>query len=806
MRKLLPFHLLFAMLLLGTSLFGQAEITGTVVDQAGAGIAFSNALLVNDADSSLVRGVITDENGKFLFEKIPTGSYLVQANMIGFNITYSELLNIDAQGSTELEPIVLSSGVNLEGVDIISRKPLYEQKIDRLVVNVENSIVSAGATALEVLERSPGVSVNRQQGLISLAGKEGVVVMINEKISYMPVSGLIAFLNGINADNITSIELITTPPAKFDAQGNAGYINIVLKDNPNQGMNGSYTLSGGYGKGAVVNNSLNFNVRDGAFNLFGGYSFSLNTQEQYFTFDRMLFKENFIEQSFTRTDREPRTRVHNYRLGADIQISPKTILGAMVSGYDNKWTMDAENVNSVFNDGQLAERVTLSNVERNQWENIGGNLNLTHSLGEEHSLNFDLDYLYYYDENPTDYVNRFFDANNTFVKEELTNSDKTTPINIYVAKMDYSKRFSPNFKLGLGVKGTWSSFENDVSVQTTLGNQTTIDPFLTNNSQLEEQILAVYSSADLKLGPKTNAQLGLRYEHTDSKLDTDKEGRVVDRQFGKIFPSVFINHTINDDQSLNLSYSKRVSRPTFNDMAPFVIFIDPTSFFSGNPALQPSFTDAYKLSYRYKTLNLSLDYSFQDSTIANFQNLYDPIENRLIGFSSNLDDTRTLSFTVALPTKITSWWEMRNNIILLTQENNLLFEGEFISISRSGINFNTTHSFILPKNFSTDINFFYNGPSLAGNSRVGSTYMLNIGVQKKISDTWGTLRFNINDALNSFEWNWQSNLGGQDEIIQIFDFSQTTFQLTYSRNFGNQKVKSSRNREGGAADEKKRVN
>lgn len=247
MRNLLPWYLLCLLLIVQNSTQAQSSITGSVIDQSGAGIAFSNALLVNQTDSSLIRGVITDEDGKFLFEKIPAGSYLVQANMIGFNLAFSEGLDVRTE-DLQLEPITLFSGVNLEGVDIISRKPLYEQKIDRLVVNVENSIVSAGATALEVLERSPGVTVNRQQGLISLAGKEGVVVMINEKISYMPVSGLIAFLNGINADNITSIELITTPPAKFDAQGNAGYINIVLKDNPDQGMNGSYTLSGGYGE------------------------------------------------------------------------------------------------------------------------------------------------------------------------------------------------------------------------------------------------------------------------------------------------------------------------------------------------------------------------------------------------------------------------------------------------------------------------------------------------------------------------------------------------------------------------------
>lgn len=222
MRNLIRHSFTVMLLFICASSSAQSIINGRIVDQSGNGIAFSNALLLNQADSSLIQGVISDERGTFIFEKITTGAYLIQANMVGFNLAYSYMFTADDQGVISLDPIILSSGVDLDGVDIISRKPLYEQKIDRLVVNVENSIVSAGATALEVLERSPGVSVNRQQSLISLAGKEGVVVMINEKINYMPVSGLIAFLNGINADNITSIELITTPPAKFDAQGNAG--------------------------------------------------------------------------------------------------------------------------------------------------------------------------------------------------------------------------------------------------------------------------------------------------------------------------------------------------------------------------------------------------------------------------------------------------------------------------------------------------------------------------------------------------------------------------------------------------------
>ena len=332
------------------------------------------------------------------------------------------------------------------------KKPLYEQKVDRMVINVENSIVSAGGTALEVLERSPGVNVNRQSNSISIAGKEGVVVMVNDKISYMPASALVQMLEGMSADNISSIELITTPPANFDAEGNAGYINIKLKKRTDLGLNGSYSMSAGYGKGITNNNNLNFNYRKNKTNLYGSYGFSIDKRAQIFKTSRQYEENGDLLASSTITDRDPRQRNHNLRLGLDVDLSEKTITGVLVNTFDNRWSMDAINNSFDTENGTPTSYVILDNDEINQLKHFGINYNIKHNFTENKFLSFDIDYLNYKFNNPTNYRNSFYDENNDFLRLELLRSGKITPIKTWVSKLDYSNKINDKLKIETGSK------------------------------------------------------------------------------------------------------------------------------------------------------------------------------------------------------------------------------------------------------------------------------------------------------------------------------------------------------------------
>ncbi len=613
----------------------QYTVTGIISDNNNKGIPYVNVLLIKANDSTLIKGTISSDNGTYKIENVKNDTYIIMSSSVGFNTTYSKpfYLNSDYKA----EKLTLTEGEQLNEVLVEAKKPLYEQKVDRMVINVENSIVSAGGTALEVLERSPGVNVNRQSNSISIAGKEGVVVMVNDKISYMPASALVQMLEGMSADNISSIELITTPPANFDAEGNAGYINIKLKKRTDLGLNGSYSMSAGYGKGITNNNNLNFNYRKNKINLYGSYGFSIDKRAQIFKTSRQYEENGDLLTSSTITDRDPRQRNHNIRLGLDVDLSEKTIMGMFVNAFDNRWSMDAINNSFDTENGTPTSYVILDNDEINHLKHFGINYNIKHNFSENKFLSFDIDYLNYKFNNPTNYRNSFYDENNDFLRLELLRSGKITPIKTWVSKLDYSNKINDKVKIETGVKATKSNFENDVNVDDYVNNAWVQDASLTNKSDLDEKIYAAYGALEYNFNEKTSIKTGLRYEHTNSKLNTDTQGTVVDRDYGIWFPSVFLSRKINDTLSLNLSYSKRITRPTFNDLAPFVIFFDPNTFLSGNASLQPAISNAFKFDVNYKSYFLSFQYTNEDSSIANFQERIDTDTGRLIFEAANLD-------------------------------------------------------------------------------------------------------------------------------------------------------------------------
>lgn len=786
------------------SALAQSDISGTLTD-GNAPLPFANVLLLSPTDSSLVRGTITEEDGQFLLEKIETGSYLLSSAMIGYTTDY-QTIEVKSNENKSLGNITLSEeATELEGVTVTAKKPLFEQKIDRLTVNVANSITSAGATALEVLERSPGIVVNRQQNAISVAGKDGVIVMMNGKINRMPIEAVVQLLEGMPSSNIEKIEIITTPPANFDAEGNAGFINIVLKETSDRGLNGSYSLSAGYGRGDVSSAGTNFNYRKGKVNLYGDYSFSREAQEQLFTFYRRVELNGALVETDTRSERDPVQRNHNARLGLDFDLGKKTVLGILASGYDNRWSMDALNRNTISSDGMLDTLLIIDNDEINHWQHVGGNINLQHTFAPEHTLTFDADYLRYGNENPTNYLNTYSDAEGNFLYEENTFSGKETPIKVGVAKLDYVKRFSDKLKWETGIKGTLSRFDNDVRVSRFENGNEIIDPMLTADYRLEESIGAAYTSFDVQVDEKTGMKLGLRYEYTNSNLGTPEQPDIVDRQFGRFFPSFFLSRNFNDNNSANISYSRRITRPTFNEMAPFVIFLDPSTFFSGNPAIQPAISDNLKLDYRFKTVMVSIQYTVEDSAIARFQSRVIPGTNTQLIGASNMKNRKTASLSISMPIQATKWWRIQTNLIGNWQEINAYLDGEFFSIDNKNVSTVMINMFTLPKDFSAEMVGFYNSKGLFGTAQFLAIYGLNFGIQKKLPNDGGNLRFGVDDILNSIRGR------GITETPTFysrgtFDFSQRTFKLSYSRNFGNKKLKAQRRRATGAEEERRRVN
>lgn len=801
--------LLLFVFIFSSTIYAQSgyTVSGQLNETSGESMPFAYVLLLKPNDSTLVKGTVTNDDGSYILENIKSGNYIVMGSMVGYQSVYSQTFELNSD--FEVKTLTLASGESLEEVVVEATKPLYQQKVDRLVINVENSIVSAGGSALEILERSPGVMVNRQSNSITVVGKSGVVVMINGKINYLPASAVVQLLDGMSADNIQSIELITTPPSNLDAEGNAGYINIVLKQRTDLGLNGSYSFSFGLGgNGSRTSDNINFNYRKGKMNLFGNYSYSNSSQEMIFQFAQERIVEGDILTTTTYSDRDPIRPVHTGRLGFDYQVTNKTIIGILLNGTSNRFSMDAVTDNVSAENGVPTEYVELVLDEVNHWKDFGANFNVRHNFTEKQFLNFDLIYIYFNDNNPIDYSNTYYDENQDFLYDELVRSRKLTPINRFIGNLDYSHQLSDNVKLETGIKASFSTFDNDVSVEELMNGDWIEDPTLSSKSDLVEDIFAVYAAIDYKINDKWSSKFGLRYEYTNSQLATEEVGNVVNRQYGEFFPTIFLNRRFNDNLNMNLSYTKRITRPTFNQMAPFVIMWDPYTFTVGNIDLQPAISNSIKFDVNFKSYILSLQYTHDASTISRFEITYDEINDRILMGAENMDYSNIFSATIGFPLKITNWWRTQNNLIYLNQSLRAFNSiGGTYDLSSNVFNANSISSFKISDSFSADVTAAYFGDRYGGTTKREGFFKLDIGLQQDFGAKWGKLRFTVNDVFDNFVVKGVTDIAEENlKVYRNLKFAHRTFALTYSRNFGNSKLKSSRNRSGSVEEERRRVN
>ena len=784
-------------LLLTYTTFGQTVFSGKVVDSSKNPIPFCNVLLIDTNYSENYVGGATDENGYFEIETNFSGSIRVKISNVGFQEYLSEKININRNNSVfELGEISLSDeAFALDDVSVLAKKLPYKRKIDRTIISLENEPNTQGSSVLDILERTPGVILDRQNNSLSMLGKDGVNVMINGKMTYMPTSALVQFLNGMSSDNVKSIELITTPPSKYDAEGNSGYINIELKKRLDEGINGNLSAT----------NSFSYNDNESQRSISGGFTASSpknNINFNYSFMDNEIPGDGFFTRTYTNQTPLLETRSiffngvdipsHNIRFSYDYMIKEKLEIGTSITGYSS---VEDQNSTTRYEEGQDIN-YEFARKELKDWKNVQINLFANYKISEDTYIELSYDILDY--ENYTNY--------NALFEEQIENlpleifTEKESPFDIRVSKLDFESLLLKKIKITAGIKYVKSDFTNINSVNI----DGEIQEKYSNQSILDEHILAGYSQANFDITKKIKMQAGFRYEYTDTYVHSGFGDTFIDREYGNLFPSLFLGYKLNDFNNLNISYSKRISRPAFTDMAPMLIFLDLNTAVFGNLSLRPSYSRNYQIDYRYKSVGLSAQYSNENDVFARFSPTIDTETNFITYSPNNLDKRETITAILNFPIIPTKNWKIRYFTSLSYSEVNGLVDTRLINNSITSLRFNMNNDFNITDSFTIQvIGFYQTKRNLNNGGYMRPMGKLDISAQKKIDENI-ILTLNGTNLLNTMKFRPMIDTPELNLLQQAeFNFLKPQAKITLTYNFGNSNVKTKKIK---SSEESKRIN
>ncbi len=793
---------LFILFLLCSTIssLGQVTVKGRIKDQR-QNLAFATVALLT-SDSSTIKTVAADGYGEFIFENVVPGSYLISSSVAGYSKFISEKVSVENMSITLPDVVLKESTTELNVVTVKAKKPMFEQKIDRLVVNVQSSITSSGNTVLDVLQKSPGIVVNRQNNTVTMNGKSGVKIMINGKIIELPLDVVIQMLDGMSSSNVEKIELITSPPAKYDAEGNAGIIHIVMKGTADLGTNGSYGVTLGYKWAGQLGGNFNLNHRSKGFAFFIDYSILRNHNLHLFKMTKESLQNGFVQSVDDHSHRENITTQQNLNAGAEWKLTRNSLLNLSFTGYRRNWDLNAlaTDVNRAAIDSTVITNMKIH--ETNIWQSATAGIALQTKLDQKTDLNFSFDYLFYHNDNPSQYDDKSLFEQSNINEDAKIDLKKKTPIRFLIANADYKHAYSPLFSVEAGIKAVTSSLTNNVLTQNLENSVWVTDPVFTSYSNLSEQVGAAYVSTRWNPGREWQINGGLRYEYTHTSIGTPAQKNLLNRKYGNLFPTVSLKKDLDSKKDLQFSYSRRISRPTYNDIAPFVFFWGPTTFSSGNTALLPAISDALKAGYHVKRWIISLQFSHSKNEIGFLQPESDSASN-LIYRSQNLKYLNTLGLVNSLSFNLAPWWEIQTNLTAQYLVAQTLHLQNNTRIPNYGVNINIINSLKLPKDFAIEVSGMYQSKTLWGISEFLAVGSLNAGIQKKLGK--GVLRLSIDDIFNTNNWRFKTNLPANN-LNSYFDynFHSRYARLTYTRSFGNNKLQSVKLKQG-AEEERARV-
>lgn len=812
--KKIPTLLTIILLTLGFSASAQdntGQLQGKVTDAKGVPVTAASVTLLKANDSGLVKMTVSGPDGTYQFEKLALGSYIVAISAVGFETGYSSKMQVTGAGTTQAGALALNNrSGNLKSVTVSARKAMVEQKTDRMIVNVEAFVSNTGANALEALEKSPGVQVDKD-GNISLKGKQNVIVMIDGRPAYLSGAELANMLKGMQASQLEQIEIMTNPPAKYDAAGNSGIINIKTKKNKQKGFNGNISAGCGQGRYFKTNESLSLNYRNGKVNLFSNYSFNRNDNFQQLEIYRRYKNDDgttnaiFEQVSFMKR----RNLNNNLKFGMDYYLTPKTTLGVVFSGFANTQKGSGNNTSYLKNPSSVTDSIVYAQYRHHeQWKNGSVNLNMRHqfdSTGRE--LTADLDYIRYDIHNDQDFVNTTFTPKWESRYVEQLRGDLPSIIDIYSGKIDYTHPLSKDAKLEMGWKSSYVSTDNKANYFTGAEGHEKIDYEKTNFFQYKENINAAYISLNKQFNKKWGVQAGLRYENTTYRGyqygNPVKGDSSFKRSYNSLFPTLYISYNADKNNVFSTNFGRRIDRPSYQDLNPFMFFIDKYTYGSGNPYLQPQFSYNFELSHTYKgKLTTTLNYSITKNL---FNETFDQLGYATIVREGNIGRRENMGAAVNANIPVTGWLTsiVYVNYSYIKYSGQLY--GEEIDIAAGIVNMNMNNQFNFKKGWGAELSGWYRTKGPEGQIILMPFGQLSAGVSKQVLKGKGTVKLNIRDIFYTQQPHGDINFKNTEARFRNSRDTRVG-NITFTYRFGKPlKNGNGQHKKGSAGDEQNRV-
>jgi iron complex outermembrane receptor protein len=810
MKKLL----LMALPMLFCAAFAHAQnISGNVKDEQGKALSGATVTLKKAKDSALVKLAATDAAGHYAFTGIATGNYFVAVTYTGHAAKNSPAFEVSGAGDVTVPDVSLvKSAGTLKEVTVAARKPMIEVKADKTILNVEGSVNAVGQDALELLRKAPGVMVDKDDNL-TMSGKNGVQVYIDGRPTPLSGKDLSDYLKTIQSSSVEAIEIITNPSAKYDAAGNAGIINIKLKKNKNYGTNGSVNAGYNIGITPKYNGGISLNNRSRNVNVFGNYSYNYNPVENNISLYRQQLDTLFDQKSTIHF----KGKSHNFKGGIDYTLNKRTTVGAMVNGTLSDQDIDnySRTEISYIPTKQMDRILIADNTSAAKRNNVNTNLNFRYADSTNHELNIDADYGYYRIKSDQWQPNYYFTPDNNPINNRIYNMLAPSEIDIYSLKADYEQNFKKG-RLGIGGKTSFVESNNDFERYDVFStNAKRLDTLRSNDFIYKENINAGYVNYNRQF-KGFMIQVGVRVEHlhatgrsTGFKRDNGgyaEYDSTFTRDYTNLFPSASLTLNKKPTSQFSFTYSRRIDRPSYQDLNPFEFKLDEYTFQKGNTELKPQYTNSFGVTHTYKyRLTTTLNYSHVSDV---FTQLIDTAErSKAFITKKNLATQDIISLNVSYPFQY-KWYSIFGNVNAYYSHYKADFgaENRTIDLDVYAFTFYGQQTFRLGKGYTGEMSGWYSSPSIwQGTFKTKQMWSIDAGLQKTVLQGKGTVKASVSDIFKTLKWSSTSDFAGQS-IRANGGFESRQFKLNFTYRFGNNQVKAARQRKTGTEEENKRVN